>query len=297
MSDYHQAVMPREVVDCLTKRGKAGGFFVDATLGGGGHSEELLRYRPEIRVMAFDRDPEAVQIASKRLVEFGERFQAIHSNFCRMTEWIKPSTVDGVIMDLGVSWYQLAHAERGFSFQQDGPLDMRMNPQDKLTAAEVVNTWQEKELARIFWEFGEERHSRQVARSVVEARRHCALRTTRELADLIARVVRRPARGRKIHPATRVFQAIRLVVNDELGALKEGLEKAWQCLRAGGRFVVISFHSLEDRIVKNQFRKWGIGEGTGKILNKKPMRPSEEEIRNNPRARSAKLRAIEKVEN
>lgn len=294
MNVYHQAVMAREVVDILTDHQRKGGFFVDATLGGGGHSEALLQCRPDIHVTGFDQDAEAIRASSTRLAEFGDRFQVVHSNFCKMGEWIEAGTVDGVIMDLGVSSHQLNSAERGFSFQSDGPLDMRMNSQNNLTASEIVNGWGESDLSRIFWELGEERHSRRIARAIVNDREHRTFRTTRELADLVVRVIPRGKVRWKIHPATRVFQALRLAVNDELAALSEGLEHAWQCMKVGGRLVVISFHSLEDRIVKVRFRKWWKEEEIGEVLSKKPRIPSEEETQRNPRARSAKLRAVEK---
>jgi 16S rRNA (cytosine1402-N4)-methyltransferase len=291
MSFYHEAVMAREVVDLLTKGGTRGGLMVDATLGGGSHSEALLRSRIDVQVVGLDQDPQALQAAVSRLSEFGERFDVRHLNFRRMVQQVEVGTVRGVVMDLGVSSHQLDTGERGFSFQRDGPLDMRMDPIAKLNAAENINGWSESELSRIFWEFGEERFSRQVAKAIAEARKHRSIRTTGELAAVIEGVIWR--RG-KIHPATRVFQGLRLAVNDELGALSEGLESAWQCIGPGGRMVVISFHSLEDRIVKNRFRKWEREEGIGKLLNKKPMEPGEDEMKKNPRSRSAKLRAIEK---
>ncbi len=293
MSGYHQSVMTREVVAFLTREGTRGGLVVDATLGGGGHAEAILRSREDTRVVGLDQDEDAIREASERLKEFGDRFRGAKLNFRRMDEALGADRAEGVVMDIGVSSHQLDTAERGFSFQRDGALDMRMDRGGSLTAAQVVNEWKEEELAEIFWKWGEERHSRRIARAVADARKHRAIRTTGELAELVARVAGRGAW--RLHPATRVFQALRLVVNDEMGALREGLDKAWGCLAAGGRMVVISFHSLEDRMVKLRFRQWGGGEEAGIILTKKPREPGEDEARENPRSRSAKMRAIEKI--
>lgn len=295
MSFYHRPVMVQEVVDLLTQGGARDGLFVDATLGGGGHSEALLRSSPRINLIGFDRDLEAVQESLKRLEIFRERFRAIHLDFRRLKEMVERESVRGVILDLGLSSHQLDSGERGFSFQREGPLDMRMDQSSSLTAADMIHQWDEEELSRIFWEFGEEKFSRQIARKITEVRKYHTIRTTKELADLVASAMKR--RGwHRIHPATRVFQAMRMAVNDELGALDEGLDEAWESLEVGGRLVVISFHSLEDRIVKNHFRKWAKEEGIGKLLNKKPIGPSDSEIKENPRSRSAKLRCIEKIE-
>ena len=189
MSDYHESVMATEVVDCLTRGGLRGGLFVDATLGGGGHSEALLRCRPDARVIGVDQDPEAIEAASQRLKVFGDRFRAIHGNFRGIDQALGEEKAMGVVMDLGVSSRQLDSVERGFSFQRDGPLDMRMDPANSLTAARVVNEWREEELGKIFWEWGEERFSRQIASAVVEARKHRVIRTTGELAELVVRLV------------------------------------------------------------------------------------------------------------
>ncbi len=291
---FHQTVMPVEVVDILTWNGTQGGLMVDATLGGGGHSEALLRSRPDIQIIGLDQDRDAIQAAEVRLKGFGERFRAVHLPFHQLTECLEGKLAEGVVMDLGVSSHQLETPERGFSFQWDGPLDMRMNLDQLETAADVVNRWKEEDLAQIFWELGEERFSRRIARAVVEVRKDHWIKTTKELADLVGRVVKR-SRTMRIHPATRVFQALRIQVNDELNELEGGLKAAWKSLKRGGRWVMISFHSLEDRMVKHQFRKWALEEKAGTLLSKKPMIPTEKEIQENPRSRSAKLRAIEKI--
>jgi 16S rRNA (cytosine1402-N4)-methyltransferase len=292
MSEYHKPVFLDEVVKLLTHDGARGGVFLDGTLGGGGHSEALLKSRSDIEIIGIDQDEEAIRSASEKLKPFGERFRSIHANFRMIKGKIPESGLDGVILDLGVSSNQLDQPDRGFSFRQDGPLDMRMDPKQCLTAAEIVNRWDEESLANLFWEFGEERHSRRVAKIIVEDRVKRPYRRTLELAEMIARIIGRRSGFQKIHPATRVFQALRIAVNDEMEALKEGIKSAWQALRPDGRLVVISFHSLEDRIVKHQFKEWANQDGM--LLFKKPKEPEEEEIKSNPRARSAKLRGIQK---
>ena len=295
MSLHHQPVMLREVVDLLGGNGKRGGLLVDATLGGGGHAEALLQCVTETRLVGLDQDSEAIRTGTARLQEFGERFRAIHTNFSELSKLFGRGGVDGVLMDLGVSSHQLDAVGRGFSFQQDGPLDMRMDQTRSLTAARLINEWSEKELANIFYKLGEERFSRRIAGVIVEARKHHTIRTTGELSALVARAVGRSAGAGRIHPATRVFQALRLMVNDELDALSEGLDGAWQCLAEGGRLVVISFQSLEDRIVKQRFRQWVQEDGTGELLTRKPIKAGEDEVKHNPRSRSAKLRAIGRI--
>jgi 16S rRNA (cytosine1402-N4)-methyltransferase len=293
MSEYHQPVFFREVVDLMTCDRTKGGVFVDATLGGGGHSETLLEAREDVEVVGLDQDEAAIQFATKRLERFGSRFRSVRTNFRKIAETFESTKVDGVIMDLGVSSHQLDQPERGFSFRQDGPLDMRMDPQQSLTAADIVNRWDEESLANLFYELGEERQSRRIAKIIVIDREKRPYRRTLELADMIARVAGRRSGYSRIHPATKVFQALRIEVNDELGALKEGINGAWNSLKSGGRLLVISFHSLEDRIVKHQFKEWaGLD---GELIFKKPREPQEDEIEANPRARSAKLRAIQKI--
>lgn len=289
MSDYHQPVLVREVVDLLTRGGTAGGVVVDATLGGGGHSEALLVARDDIWIIGLDQDENAIREAWNRLQKFGNRFRPLRANFREIGRVITDCSPVGVLMDVGVSSHQFDEAARGFSLKQDGPLDMRMDERQKLTAKDIVNQWDEKDLADLFYELGEERHSRRIAREIVTQRKRKPITRTLELAELVARL----ARGwKKIHPATKVFQALRIKVNDELNALSDGMAGAWNRLANEGRLVVISFHSLEDRIVKRQFKTWG--EEGGQILTKKPLEAQEDELRDNARSRSAKLRAIEK---
>lgn len=258
---------------------------VDATLGLGGHTAQILRTNPNAIVIGFDRDGGALTLARQRLAEYGPRLQIIHGNFADLAELLPQEfrPVDGVLMDLGISSWQLA--ERGFSFRTDAPLDFRMNPEIGENAADLVNTLPESELADLLYTFGEERASRRIAAAIVAAR---PVETTTQLADVIERAVGR--RGR-LHPATKSFQALRIAVNDELGSLERGLVSATAVLRPGGRLVVISFHSLEDRIVK-RFMKENVQLS---VVNKKVIRPSREEILANSRSRSAKLRIAEKV--
>ncbi len=294
MSGEHQTVMCREAVEILTRGGTSGGLFLDATLGGGGHSEALLRSRDDVKVIGIDQDAEGLAAASARLAPFGARFRSCHGNFRELDAALGGRRPDGILMDLGVSSRHLDMAERGFSFQRDGPLDMRMDAEGALTAADVVNGWKEEELARIFWELGGEGRSRRIARAIVAERESHPIRTTVELASIVVRALGGGRGWQRIHPATRVFQAIRMTVNDELGALREGLERAWEGLAARGRLVVISFHSLEDREVKHRFREWARDKERVELITRKPMTPEDEETRRNPRARSAKLRAIER---
>lgn len=269
------------------------GTFFEGTVGAGGHAEAILEAHPEIeRYFACDRDPSALALAKKRLDDrWGKKVEYIHGPFAELPRYLDErgvSSVDGFFIDIGVSSMQLDQKERGFSFQGDAPLDMRMDPGSDLTAAELVNRLPEVELARIFYEYGEERRSRQAARAIVDARRKKKIQTTGELVAIIFKVIR----GGKIHPATRIFQALRIAVNDELGQLKLALEGAADRLQIGGKMAVISFHSLEDRIVKYAFRE----DKRLEILTKKPIGPSAQESRANPRSRSAKLRAAEKGE-
>ncbi|MDD2708992.1 MAG: 16S rRNA (cytosine(1402)-N(4))-methyltransferase RsmH [Verrucomicrobiae bacterium] len=294
MKSYHESVMLSETVDWLTHERQRGGVFVDATLGGGGHAEGLLLAHSEARVIGIDQDDEAIRHASERLARFGERFRAVHANFRELADYLKGVELAGVVMDLGVSSHQLDHPDRGFSFMRDGLLDMRMDRRGELTAADVLNCCSEKEIARILWDLGEERASRRIARRVVEFRKNRPIRRTAELADLVMGVVYRPPHRRGSHPATNTFRALRMMVNDEMGALKDGLLAAWSHLARGGRLAVISFHSMEDRLVKQQFRHWAGEDEGGRLLTRKPLEPDEEETLCNARARSAKLRVIEK---
>ncbi|MBC6431070.1 16S rRNA (cytosine(1402)-N(4))-methyltransferase RsmH [Nostoc sp. HG1] len=280
----HISVLGREVIEGLAVR--PGGHYLDVTVGGGGHSRLILEAAGDVQVTAVDQDEDALAAARKELAEFGDRVQFIYSNFADY-EFI-PNTFDGILADLGVSSYHLDQAERGFSFRQAANLDMRMDRGRSLTAADVINNWDEAELADIFFKYGEERLSRRIARRIVERR---PLHTTTELADAIASSVPPKYRYGRIHPATRVFQALRIVVNDELKSLETFLDKAPNALVPGGRIAIISFHSLEDRPVKHGLRNSPLL----KVLTKKPIIATQEEINQNPRSRSAKLRIAEKL--
>ncbi|MEH2291577.1 16S rRNA (cytosine(1402)-N(4))-methyltransferase RsmH [Nostoc sp.] len=280
----HIPVLGREVIEGLAVR--PGGHYLDVTVGGGGHSRLILEAAADVRVTAVDQDEDALAAAQKNLAEYSDRIQFIHSNFAAYE--FTPNTFDGIIADLGVSSYHLDQAERGFSFRQAANLDMRMDRGRSLTAADVINNWDEADLADIFFKYGEERLSRRIARRIVERR---PLHTTTELAEAIASSVPPKYRYGRIHPATRVFQALRIVVNDELKSLETFLDKAPNALVPGGRIVIISFHSLEDRPVKHGLRNLPLL----KVLTKKPIIAQEEEIGNNPRSRSAKLRIAEKL--
>jgi 16S rRNA (cytosine1402-N4)-methyltransferase len=275
-----------------------GGVVVDATLGLGGHSVEIAkRLGAEGRLIGFDRDEHAMALAKARLggiaAELGTAMPAmefVSRSFSEVGEVIQPGTLDGLLADFGVSSLQLDEAKRGFSFRADGPLDMRMDPRSELTAQQVVNQADEEDLANLIYEFGEERRSRRIARAIVRAR---PIETTAELAQVISAVA--PAmKGEKIHPATRTFQALRIHVNNELGEIQSLLNSVGPLLKPGGRVVLISFHSLEDRIVKDSFRE-AARNGVLEILTKKPVMAKEQEALRNPRSRSAKLRAARKV--
>lgn len=303
----HKPVMLAEVLAALQPR--AGGRYADGTLGGAGHTAALLAASsPTGWVYGCDRDGDALQAAQERLAEFAGRFELRRGNFSELVDWVPAGSCDGVLLDLGVSSPQLDRAERGFSFSQDGPLDMRMDTRQGMTAADLVNTASAEELARIFWELADERDSRRFARAMVRDRERVPFRTTRQLAGLIERIS--PRRG-KTHPATKIFQALRLAVNDELGALRAGLDGALKLLRSGGRLAVITFHSIEDRVVKEfgraRARDYTFPGGTDvpelrvprppemRIITRKAIQPGADEVAENPRARSAQLRVLEKV--
>lgn len=307
----HKSVLLAECMEMLAP--ERGGIFVDATLGLGGHTEAILEASPETQVIGIDRDSAAIGYAEKRLARFGERFRGFQANFSEIEDVLKNAEIDkadGVLADLGVSSLQLDSETRGFSFRFDAPLDMRMNPDsDEETAAELLETLSELEIARIIYEYGEERFSRRIARRIVERReRGESPKRTRQLAELVAGVVRTSKKD-KIHPATRTFQALRIAVNRELEILEDFLRVAVGNLNKEGRLAVISFHSLEDRIVKQTFNKLAgkcacppnfpkcICGAVKKIeiLTRKPIVPTEKEIEENPRARSAKLRACLKL--
>jgi 16S rRNA (cytosine1402-N4)-methyltransferase len=301
---YHESILLDEVVECLAPA--PGRLIVDGTLGGGGHAEALLRAGASVK--GIDRDPEARAHASRRLGVFGSRFEAVPGCFAQMPELARAGgwgKVDGILLDLGVSSHQLDEGRRGFSFRHDGPLDMRMGAEG-ITAADLVNGWGEGELARLFRELGEERAARKIAAWIVAARQKEMFRTTRQLADGIERLVGR--RGRT-HPATKVFQALRMEVNDELGELRRFLKEAPGLLKGGARLAIITFHSLEDRIVKRTFREAAQAEidrpewpapranpdHVYRLLTRKGVAPSREEISRNPRSRSSRLRAVERL--
>ncbi|MCS7170992.1 MAG: 16S rRNA (cytosine(1402)-N(4))-methyltransferase RsmH [Aquificaceae bacterium] len=279
----HRPVLLEEAVGLLL--GNGGKLYVDCTVGLGGHAKRILEANPEAFVVGMDRDPKALEIAEENLRDYKDRLSLYHANFADLDEVLRMegvSQVDGFLFDLGVSMLQLK-GPRGFSFQRDEPLDMRMDPTQRLTAYEVVNSYTEKELVRIIRDYGEEPYARRVAKAIVLARSKKPIETTGELIEVIGLAL--PYRGGRIHPATRVFQAIRIEVNQELDSLQVALDKTLEFVRSGGRLVVISFHSLEDRIVKNFIRK------NLKVLTKKPITPNMEEVRANPASRSAKLRA------
>lgn len=286
----------------------SGGTYVDATLGGGGHALKILSSVPRVRLLAIDRDAEAITRGKVLLEPFGERVTFIRDNFRNIGEIIATqglSQVDGILADIGLSTFQLESEARGFSFMKDARLDMRMDKTQDKTAFDLVNTLDASELERIFSQYGEERFSRRIARRIVEQRGSAPIETTGELKDLIHSSIPAKYKREKIDPATRVFQALRIAVNDELGSLSEFLDNAVGSLAKGGRLVVISFHSLEDRIVKRKFKEFSRDcicppripkcvcdhVKSLELLTKKALRPTEEEVASNPRARSAKLRA------
>jgi len=305
----HLPVLLAESLELLAP--DRGGVYVDATVGLGGHAAALLERAPGARLVGIDQDPAALARAAERLAPFGDRVRLVAGNFFRLRELLAGAgigQVAGVLADLGVSSLQLETAERGFSFRRDGPLDMRMGPGD-LSAADVVNEYAEGELEKIFRDYGEERQARRIARAIVGARAREPLHTTGELKSLIDRVKGREPGGRegRVDPATRVFQALRIEVNRELAGLEGFLEQAVRLLEDEGRLVVISYHSLEDRIVKNTLRDLARGQVdlvTGRphaesqlieVLTRKPVRPSEDEVDSNPRSRSGRLRAARRL--
>lgn len=283
----HIPVLVDEAVGWLRIRPE--GTYVDCTLGAGGYAEAVLRQLTTGRLIAIDRDAAALRAVEERLGDGGGRVRYVHASYGELERILEDRPADGIVADLGVSRDQLEDPARGFSFQQPGPLDMRMDTTQELTAADIVNTYGEKPIADLIYRYGEERGSRRIARAIVRAR---PLTSTRQLAAVIERAAPRTVRDR-LHPATRTFQALRIVVNDELGELEKLLEAAPPRLTAGGRFVLVSFHSLEDRLAKQALRRWA-GLGVLIILTKHVVRPGEEETSRNPASRSAKLRAAER---
>jgi 16S rRNA (cytosine1402-N4)-methyltransferase len=302
----HKPVLYKEIIHALQPR--SSGRYVDGTLGAGGHARGILEAcSPDGLLLGLDVDPQALALARETLAPYEKRIHLVQASHITLSEQLaalKWDAVDGIVMDLGASSMQFDNAERGFSFMHDGPLDMRFGPGALMSAEEIINTFEERELADMIYRYGEDRDSRKIAKAIVATR---PLRTTRELVAVIEKAS--PRRGDKLHPATQTFQALRIAVNDELAAVEKTLPQAVAALRPGGRCAVISFHSLEDRIVKEYFREQSkelinppyeqIYEVERKavveLVNKKPILPSVEEIQENPRARSSKLRVIEKL--
>jgi 16S rRNA (cytosine1402-N4)-methyltransferase len=309
MEFKHVSIMLKECMEGL--KINPNGIYVDGTLGGGGHTFKLLQYMDRGKVIGIDQDTDALEAAGKRLSIFEDKFVPVHSNYSEIIKVLKDldiKAIDGFLLDLGVSSFQLDEAERGFSYMNDGKLDMRMNQNDDFSAYDVVNTYTERELTEIIRDYGEENWANRIAKFIVEARSEKPIETTFELVDIIKKAIPASARKDGPHPAKRTFQAIRIEVNNELGIIEKTIEDAISVMNKGGRVAIITFHSLEDRIVKNTFKKLATGctcppefpvcvcggKPQVKIITKKPILPSELEIEENPRARSAKLRIAEK---
>ena len=311
MSEFHHvSVLLEECIDGLNI--KPDGIYVDGTLGGAGHSSQIVKRLTTGRLIGIDRDPVALKAAGERLAPYGDRVTLVHSNFCEIAQVLNDLNIDGVdgiLLDLGVSSPQLDDAERGFSYMNDAPLDMRMNGEDALSAYEVVNTWSYEELRRILFDYGEERYAPRIADAICRRREEKPIRTTLELVDIIRSAMPAAALREKQHPAKRSFQAIRIAVNDELGSVETVMRDAIPCLNPGGRLAIITFHSLEDRIVKNGVAEAAKGctcppsfpvcvcgkKPKVKLISRKPIVSGDEELERNPRARSAKLRICEKL--
>ncbi len=308
----HRPVLLREVTEAFSSRPIR--VFVDATLGAGGHAEAILEAHPEIELfIGIDQDPLALQIAARRLERFGSAVSLQHGNFRHLEAIVRglgSASVDGILMDIGVSSMQLDVGERGFSFSKEGPLDMRMDPTAPLDAAEIINSWPEESLAECFWTYGEMPMGRKVARAILVARESRRIATTGELCQLLEPIIGLGGRGR-LHPMTLVFQALRIAVNDELGALERAIPQAIDLLAPHGRIAIISFHSLEDRRVKTHYRRESSGveedqlnpfsctkkkERRLRLVTSKAIGPSIGEAKQNPRSRSAKLRVAERLE-
>ncbi|MBI3160684.1 MAG: 16S rRNA (cytosine(1402)-N(4))-methyltransferase RsmH [Chloroflexi bacterium] len=297
MSQPHQPVLYQEIIGALTEARPRR--IVDLTVGAGGHAWGFLEAAPGARLLGLDVDPQALALAAARLAEYGQRAILVRASYTTLAQQLAAlgwEAADALLLDLGASSMQFDTPERGFSFVHDAPLDMRFDPENPLSAAEIVNEWPEDDIADILREYGEERHARRIAQAIVRER---PLRTTGELAGLAARALRAPRHGRRIHPATRTFQALRIAVNDELAAIQQVLPQMLAALAPGGRMAVIAFHSLEDRLVKQFLRMHSQSGPQGEppaltLLNRKPLEASEDEAQANPRARSAKLRMAEK---
>jgi 16S rRNA (cytosine1402-N4)-methyltransferase len=288
----HRPVLLREVTEFLDVRPE--GFYIDSTVGGGGHAEAIAERLSTGRLLGIDRDPLALAAAGERLARFGEKVMLVHGNFAeidRLQAEVAFPPADGVVADLGLSSMQLADSTRGFSFNVEGPLDMRADPAIETTAADIVNYASERELADLIFKFGEERHSRRIARAIMKAR---PIRTSTSLAQVVTRAIPSRPGLHQIHGATRTFIALRMAVNRELENLEQFLSRVLEAMAPGGRLVVIGFHSAEDRVTKRAFSAWK-QERRVRLLTPKPVRPGEDELEQNPRARSAKLRAIQKA--
>jgi len=289
----HIPVLVEEVMTFL--RCESGRTYVDATMGGGGHASEILkRTAPDGVVVGVEWDEEALSEARNRLMPFGDRVKIFRENYIQLPDLVGAESVDGMLLDLGLSSIQLEKAERGFSFRGEGPLDMRMDQRMNCTAADLINRLSSEELEEILSRDGEERWAKRIARAIVHERERDPVRTTQTLRKIVYRAIPRRFHTRRIDPATRTFQAFRIRLNEELDNLGKILETGWKVLKRGGRICIISFHSLEDRMVKETFRRLE-KEGELRILTRKPVVPSEEEQRRNPRSRSAKLRCAERV--
>ena len=307
---HHVSVLLEECIDGLNI--KPDGIYVDGTLGGAGHSSQIAKRLTTGMLIGIDRDPVALKAAGERLAPYGDRVKLVHSNFCEIKQVLEDlgiSGVDGILLDLGVSSPQLDDGSRGFSYMADAPLDMRMNNEDPITAADVVNTWSQEELKRILYDYGEERYAPRIAEAICRKRAEKPIETTLELVDIIRSAMPAAALREKQHPAKRSFQAIRIAVNDELGSVEQVMRDAIPCLNPGGRLAIITFHSLEDRIVKNGMAAAAKGctcpprlpvcvcgnKPKVKLISRKPITSGQEELDRNPRARSAKLRICEKI--
>ena len=307
---YHVSVLLDECLDGLNIR--PDGIYVDGTLGGAGHSSQIAKRLTTGRLIGIDRDQVALKAAGERLAPYGDRVTLVHANFCEIAQVLQElgiPGVDGILLDLGVSSPQLDDGERGFSYMADAPLDMRMNREDALSAYDVVNTWSFEQLRRILFDYGEERYAPRIAEAICRRREERPIETTLELVDVIRGAMPAAALREKQHPAKRSFQAIRIAVNDELGSVEKVMADAVPCLNPGGRLAVITFHSLEDRIVKNAMGAAAKGctcppnfpvcvcgkKPKVQLVNRKPITSTPEELEINPRARSAKLRICEKI--
>ena len=306
---YHVSVLLDECLEGLNI--KPDGIYVDGTLGGAGHSSQIAKRLTTGRLIGIDRDPVALKAAGERLAPYGDRVTLVHSNFCEIAQVLKDleiDGVDGILLDLGVSSPQLDDGSRGFSYMADAPLDMRMNSEDAMSAYDVVNTWSFEELKRILYDYGEERYAPRIASAICSRREQKPIETTLELVDIIRGAMPAAALREKQHPAKRSFQAIRIAVNDELGSVEKVMRDAIPCLNPGGRLAIITFHSLEDRIVKNGMADAAKGctcppsfpvcvcgkKPQVQLITRKPIVSGDEELERNPRARSAKLRVCEK---